>query len=152
MNYTNSQLTAYCGIYCGDCIRFKCRASDLSDSLLDELQRNHFLEYAEVKKHHTKEFEQFNNIFPLLKAISQIRCEIPCGAGGDGCAGSCQIISCVKTRNIDGCWECPDYDKCEKLEFLLPFHGDSIKKNLRLIAKYGIDEWVTFRDKCYPWL
>jgi len=50
MNHKESQLTAYCGLYCGDCIRFKCKTSDLSKCLLDEVNKNHFLEYARVKK------------------------------------------------------------------------------------------------------
>ena len=152
MNDKKSKLTAYCGLYCGDCIRFSCKASDLSDSLLDEIKKNHFLEYAEVKKNHTKEFKQFEILPTLLKAISKIKCEIPCRAGGDGCGGSCPIIACVKTKNIDGCWDCDDFEKCSHLEFLIPFHGNSIKENLRLIQKYGITDWVEFREKCYPWL
>ena len=151
MSYKNSELTAYCGLYCGDCIRFKCKASDLSDRLLDEIKKNHFLEYAEVKKNHTKEFEKIKALPPLLEAISKIRCEIPCGAGGDGCGGSCPIIACVKTKNIDGCWDCTDFEKYRKLEFLIPFHGDSIKINLRLIRKHGVTDWGEFREKCYPW-
>ena len=33
------------------------------------------------------------------------------GAGGDGCGGSCPIISCVNSKNIDGCWDCNDFEK-----------------------------------------
>ena len=73
MNHEKSKLIAYCGLYCGDCIRFKCKASDLSESLLDEIKNKHFLEYAQVKKKHIKEFEQFEILPILLKAISKIK-------------------------------------------------------------------------------
>jgi len=89
---------------------------------------------------------------PLLEAISKIKCDTPCSAGGDGCGGSCPIISCVESKNFGGCWECSDFEKCEKLEFLIPFHGNSIKAHLRLIQKHGVNNWVELRDKCYPWL
>ena len=152
MNQNDPELTAYCGLYCCDCIRYKCKVSDLSDNLLGEIEKHHFLEYAEVKKNHTKEFEHFKKLPALLEAISNIKCETACRAGGDGCDGSCPIIACVKRNSIDGCWQCNDFEKCDKLQFLIPFHGESIKNNLKLIQQYGIKDWVEFREKCYPWL
>ena len=151
MNHKKSKLTAYCGLYCADCIRFKCRASDLSESLLDEIKNKHFLEYAQVKKKYVKEFEQFEILPTLLKAISEIKCGIRCRAGGDGCGGLCPIIAYVKAKNIDGCWDCDDFETCSKLKYLIPFHGISIKANLRLIKKHGVTDWVKFREKIYPW-
>jgi len=146
------ELTGYCGLYCGDCIRYKCRASDLADELLGEIENNHFKEYAEVKRAHKKEFENFESFVALLKAFSEINCEIPCGSGGDGCGGSCKIITCVKTKNLKGCWECPEYEKCGKLDFLIPFHGGSAIRNLKKIREHGIRHWAKHRAKCYPWL
>ena len=70
-------LTGYCGLYCGDCIRYKCRASDLADELLSEIEINHFQEYADVKRAQNKEFDNFESFTALLKAISELNCEIP---------------------------------------------------------------------------
>jgi hypothetical protein len=145
-------LTAYCGLYCGDCIRYKSRASELADELLDEIDKHHFTEYANIKQDHKKEFENFESFISLLKAISEIKCEIPCGAGGDGCGGTCEIIKCVKAKGFKGCWECNDFEKCDKFVFLKPFHGDAPLKNLRKIKELGTDNWVKYREKCYPWL
>ena len=145
-------LTAYCGLYCGDCIRYKSRASDLADELLGEIEKLHFFQYANVKKIHTKEFENFDILISSLKAISNIKCDLPCRLGGDGCGGSCEIIKCIKYKQIDGCWECNDFEKCGKLDFLIPFHGDSPINNLRQIKKHGIASWAKYRSKCYPWL
>ena len=58
-----------------------------------------FTEYAKVKRSHKKEFENFESFIPLLKAISEIKCENPCRLGSDGCEGGCEIIICVKGRN-----------------------------------------------------
>jgi hypothetical protein len=49
MKNNESELTAYCGLFCGDCIRYQCKASDLSESLLDEIKKSHWLQYAAVK-------------------------------------------------------------------------------------------------------
>ena len=148
----DKELTGYCGLYCGDCIRYKCKASDLANELLNEIDNHHFREYANVKQVHTKEFERFDSLIASLKAISGINCLIPCGSGGDGCGGSCEIIKCVKEMNLNGCWECNDFKSCVKLNFLKLFHGDSIISNLEKIKEHGIANWSEYRDRCYPWL
>jgi len=145
-------LTAYCGLYCGDCIRYQSKSSDLANDLLKELKRQQFSEYAKVKRIHIKEFEYFNLLISSLKAISDLKCEIPCRLGGDGCVSSCEIVRCIKEKSYEGCWECSEFEFCNKLDFLKPFHGDGPLKNLRRIKELGIESWVTYREKCYPWL
>jgi hypothetical protein len=148
----DKELTGYCGLYCGDCIRYKCKASDLAGELLNEIDNPHFSEYAKVKRVHTKEFENFDLLLSSLKALSNIRCETPCGSGGDGCGGACEIIRCVRAKGFQGCWECDNSKGCDKLDFLKPFHGDAILKNLQKIKELGLDNWAKSREKCYPWL
>jgi hypothetical protein len=148
----DQDLTAYCGLYCGDCIRFQCRASDLSALLLVELERSHFQEYSKVKRHHAKELQDYESMIEVLKRISAIKCEVPCRLGGEGCNGPCQITKCVKDKAIQGCWNCPEFEGCNKLDFLKPFHGDAPLKNLRKIKEFGVDTWAKYREKCYPWL
>lgn len=148
----DKDLTGYCGLYCGDCIRYRSKAAHLAAALLEEISQTHFAEYAEVKKAHAKAFENFGSLVGLLKAISDLNCEIPCGAGGDGCGGNCAIIACKNERGLDGCWACDDVARCDKFEFLKPFHGDAPLRNLRKIREQGIDHWAEGREKCYPWL
>jgi hypothetical protein len=93
-------LTAYCGLYCGDCVRYKSKASGFANELLNEIERLHLSEYASVKQAHTKEFKNFDTFISSLNAISKIKCEIPCSLGGDGCGGSCEIIKCVKNKSL----------------------------------------------------
>ena len=145
-------LTGYCGLFCGDCIRYQCRASDLADELLHEVDRLHLAEYANVKKIHMKAFEDLESFTALLKAISDIKCDMPCRLGGDGCGGNCGIIACVSTKGFEGCWECDDVEECEELTFLKPFHGDAPLKNIAKIRELGIENWAETREKCYPWL
>jgi len=145
-------LTAYCGLYCGDCIRYKCRASGLAEELLDEIKKVSFTEYANVKKFHTKEFDDFSSFMAKLEAISEIKCDTPCRLGGDGCRGTCEIKKCVDNKSIEGCWECDKFETCEKFDFLKPFHADSPITNLIKIKKHGLAGWAKYRDKCYPWV
>jgi hypothetical protein len=128
-------LTAYCGLYCGDCIRFKCKASDLSALLLNELEKTHFQEYVKVKRNHAKELENYELMIIALKGISSIKCDVPCRLGGDGCGGSCKIMKCVKDKAMKGCWECAKFKTCSKLNFLKPFHSDAPLKNLQKIRE-----------------
>ena len=39
MSKQEVELTGYCGLYCGDCIRYRSRAADLAEELLDELRK-----------------------------------------------------------------------------------------------------------------
>ena len=152
MKPNEKELTAFCGLYCGDCIRYRCRASDLADELLNEIEHRHFSEYADVKRTHMKEFEDFHLFVSSLKAISAIKCEIPCRLGGDGCDGTCEIVKCVNNKRLEGCWECDDFEGCDKFDFLKPYHGNGPINNLRKIKEHGLTDWAKYRVKCYPWL
>jgi hypothetical protein len=145
-------LTAYCGLYCGDCIRYQCRASDMAKDLLAELEKGRFSDYATVKRNQTPEFGNYEPMVKTLKAVSELKCETPCRLGGDGCGGSCPIVSCVKKRSFPGCWVCAEFESCDKLDFLKPFHGDAPLRNLRRIKETGLELWAKHREKCYPWL
>jgi hypothetical protein len=149
---TESDLTCYCGLYCGDCIRYKSRASELAVDLLNELEKTQFADYAQVKQSQISAFRDYEDMIKVLAHIAQLRCEVPCRLGGDGCVGSCPIIECVKGKSLEGCWECSEYKVCEKLNFLESFHGDTPLRNLDMIKKFGIEAWAKHRGKCYPWL
>jgi len=43
---------------------------------------------------------------------------------------------------IKGCWECEEFEMCDKLDFLKPIHGDAHLKNPRKIKKQGIDRFL----------
>jgi len=149
---TERDLTGCCGLYCGDCIRYKSRASELAADLLKEFKDTQFGEYAKVKASQINDFQHYETMVNLLTHVSRLSCEVPCGLGGNGCMGSCPILECVKGKSLEGCWECPEYKACEKLDFLESFHGDTPLHNLGMIKKFGIEAWAKQRGKCYPWL
>jgi hypothetical protein len=152
MNDQDEFLTGYCGLYCGDCIRYKSKAADLALELLNELKRVDFANYAKVKRSSVKEFERYDEMIKAVEAIKYLKCNTPCRLGGDGCAKPCEIRKCAPSKNLKGCWECSEFEKCGKLEFLKPVHGNGPQKNLKKIKKYGLENWAIHREKIYPWL
>jgi len=49
---------------------------------------------------------------------------------------------CCQKKGIEDCWQCDEFETCEKLDTLKPNHGDAHLKNLRIIKKQGIDEFI----------
>ena len=152
MNNQGIELTAYCGLYCGDCIRHKSRFADLARDLADELQRVTFDKYAEAKSASVKEFGHYEECRQVLDAMVKLKCDAPCRAGGDGCLQPCEIKACVQLKGLEGCWQCDEFEACGKFEFLEPICGDTPQQNLRKIKEYGLDGWVQYRGKYYAWL
>ncbi|MBW1616605.1 MAG: DUF3795 domain-containing protein [Deltaproteobacteria bacterium] len=148
---TEKDLTTYCGIYCGDCPRYKAKFADMCVDISEEFERSHFSELAQVIEINNKEFQGYDKALLLLKSISSLKCNAPCRLGS-GKAKNCEVIKCNKSKNIDGCWDCDDFEECKKLDFLKHFCGDAPIKNIRKIKKYGVENWATHREKQYPWL
>ena len=151
MKSEEKELTAYCGLYCGDCIRYKSKASKLALDLKEELQRTQFDKYAEVKSAFVNEFKNYDKFVEVLDAIVELQCNNTCRGGG--CPTfKCKIIECCNTKGLKGCWECNEFENCKELDFLAPFHGDLPKKNLRKIKELGLEKWLEHREKFFKWL
>jgi len=61
---------------------------------------------------------------------------------GRGSNPGCKIRLCCQKKNCEGCWECVEFETCQKLDFLKGGHGDAIIKNLRKISKKGMEEFL----------
>jgi Protein of unknown function (DUF3795) len=150
---SEAELTAYCGLYCGDCLRFNSKAVELARVLMKELESVQFDKYAKVKSATMKELGYYNACVDVLNAIVKLGCDKPCKAGGEGSSKKpCEVKSCVQAKKLNGCWECDTFETCDKFEFLKPVHGDTTRGNLRKIKKYGLSGWAKHRGKFYSWL
>jgi hypothetical protein len=145
------ELTAYCGLYCGDCIRYESKVTELACDLKDELSKVKYGDYASVKRKQVKDFENYEHFLSVIDAINNIRCQTPCRNGGDGCIKSCEIKVCVLAKGLAGCWECDRLADCKKFEFLKPYSGDLPKENARKIKEFGLNKWAESRSKFYIW-
>lgn len=144
------ELTGYCGLYCGDCIRYKGRFADLAGDLRNELKQIEFEKYAKVKSKSVKELRNYKEFCEILEVLTGLQCNNACRYGG--CPTfSCKIIECCRIKGYQGCWECSNFEKCEEFEFLKPFHGDLPLKNLKKIKKFGLDKWTDHRERYFVW-
>lgn len=147
----DKEKTAYCGIYCPDCIHYRNRYSILAAELKKELERIEFACYASVESPFGSSYDGFDKFESILENLSNTRCNTVCRVGG-GCSGiPCEIMKCCQSREIVGCWECSKLEQCEKFAFLEPRCGDMPKKNSRLIREQGIENWADDRECFYIW-
>lgn len=143
--------TAYCGIYCLDCIHFRNRYSEYARQLKDELEQIEFDQYAAIDSPFGAQFGKYDAFKEVLKVLAETQCDKTCRVGG-GCSGTpCEIMECCVSRNYEGCWECSETDECDKFDFLQPRCGEMPKNNIRKIHKHDIQNWADMRDKFYIW-
>ena len=136
------ELIAYCGLYCGDCYRYKGRIADLARDLRKELRQEKFDLTAETMSEISffAAFKNYPQCYELLGEMVKFRCKRTCRGGGG--PPVCKIRVCCQKKGIDGCWQCAEFEACKKLDFLKPFHGDAHIKNLRMLKKTGVDSFL----------
>lgn len=143
----DAEFTAYCGLYCADCIPFNHTLFRAAEKLKKELDKRQFGNYAELKSVKNEVFKDYQVFKGVLSGLIDLRCAAPCTKGGKP---NCQIRVCVREKGLKGCWECSGFEECEHLK-PSAYHGDTLKFNLRLIKEYGIENWVDKRGKHYLW-
>jgi len=136
----NKDLIAYCGLYCGDCPNHKGEIADLARDLRKKLREAKFDRVAGGLSKFFKEFQHYDQCYQTLGGMVKLRCKRTCRAGGG--PPSCKMRNCCQKKGIEGCWECDDFETCDKLNFLEPVHKDAHVKNLRILKKHGVDEFL----------
>ena len=144
---TNKKYTAYCGLYCLDCIPSNKKLFQTLEELEDLLEEIKFDKYAKLKSKTNETFKAYPKFREVLNEMKKLECVTLCTEGG--CKEECKVRKCVKEKNFEGCWECDGFKDCELLEYLKEIH--SIEHNLEMIRKYGIDSWADKRGKHYKW-
>ena len=132
------ELVAYCGLYCGDCFGYKGKLADLAGDLRKESSQSKFENTAEFMSTFSffDVFKNYKQCYEVLGALVKLRCKKACKGGGG--PPFCKMRKCCMKKNIEGCWECNEFETCKKLDFLEPSHGDAHIENLRKIKKQGI--------------
>lgn len=143
--------TAYCGIYCPDCIHLHNQYSTLSQELLTHLKKIEFDKYASIESPFGAKFTHWDKFSTVLHKLASTQCENPCRPGG-GCSGTaCKIMMCCQEKEFEGCWECNDVEQCDKFDFLEPRCGQMPKNNILKIKTHGIENWTDKRANFYIW-
>jgi len=147
--HDHKALTAYCGLYCGDCIPSHARLFEVLEELHRLASELRLGDYAELISYRDDAFEDYPVFARMLDTLAGLRCPDPCRAGGG--KPTCAIRDCARKKGCEGCWECADRRGCELLDPLRDFHGDTIDGNLDAITECGTEGWVERRGKHYPW-
>jgi hypothetical protein len=136
----NRDLVAYCGLYCGDCPGYKGEIADLARDLKKKLREEKFDRAAEWLSEAVEPFKKYEDFDEVLGAMVTLRCRRQCRQ--KGVRTSCEVRKCCQKRNFAGCWECEEFETCDKFDFLKPVHEDACLKNLRKIKKQGLDKFI----------
>ena len=99
----NRNCTAYCGLYCKDCIPSNSELFTLIDKLTDLLDSLGFEHYANFKSMRIKEFQNYETFRRLLTEMRKLKCETDCFEGPVseyGCNKNCEIRKCAIEKGI----------------------------------------------------
>jgi len=143
---TNSKgLIAYCGLYCGDCFIYQGKIADLARDLRKEIRKSKFDRFAKMISKYFKPYKNYDTTYEVLGMMVRLRCKRTCHNGGG--PPSCKIRNCCIKKGIDGCWQCAEFEECKKLDFLRAVHDVAHIKNLRILKRKGIKQFI--RGKKY---
>ncbi|MGA9100288.1 MAG: DUF3795 domain-containing protein [Methanotrichaceae archaeon] len=134
---------AYCGLYCGNCFIHAGKVADLARDLRKELREVRFDKSVEAlsKTPFFDVFKGYPACYEVLGALVKLRCKLTCRNGGG--PPNCEIRNCCRKKGIDGCWQCAEFQRCQKLEFLSVGHGDAHLKNLRTLNRKGVSAFLS---------
>jgi hypothetical protein len=136
------ELIAYCGLYCGDCFAHKGVVADLARDLRKELRQAKFNRIAQAMSETPffAVYKDYPRCYEVLGALVKFRCKKTCRSGGG--PPFCKIRKCCKKKGLEGCWQCNEFETCENLDFLKTSHGEAHLKNLRMLKKEGVDNFI----------
>ena len=142
-------LIAPCGLYCGECFAYLGTIPDLARDLRKELRKARFDKIAESLSGMSffAAYKEYDKCYDVLGAMVKFRCKNSCR--GNGGNPFCNIRKCCQKKNIEGCWECANFETCKKLEFLEASHGSAHIKNLKILKKSGVDGFLQGKKHWY---
>ncbi|MBE0433096.1 DUF3795 domain-containing protein [candidate division WOR-3 bacterium] len=97
----NSNLIAYCGLYCGDCFMYKGKIADLARNLRKELRASKFSRFASMISKYFKPYKNYGTTYEVLGMMLRLRCKRTCHDGGG--PPQCKVRNCCTKKKIPGC-------------------------------------------------
>jgi len=126
-------LIAYCSLNCAKCFGYKMTVSEVAKNLRREL-RAAKLKGAWKEIPFLGEYEPFEK---SLDGLAALRCPEACRGGGG--PPWCKIRKCCQKKGFDGCWECTEFETCNKLK---DEYKDAFIKRIKRIKRIGIDGFI----------
>jgi hypothetical protein len=142
MTGNDEALVTYCGLCCLDCHGHQQTIPDLARDLRNALREAKYDKFAAAfsETGFGKLFRDYDTCYDVLGAMVKFRCHKGCRNGGG--PPFCKIRGCCTEKKIAGCWQCADFERCDKLDFLQPVHGEAHIKNLKMLKKKGTAAFV----------
>jgi hypothetical protein len=136
------KLVAFCGLCCLDCHGYSGKVADLARDLRKELRAYKYDRFAHFISNEGfgAAFKDYDKCYEVLGAMVKFRCRKGCR--DDGGPPFCKIRNCCQKKALEGCWQCDEFETCNKLDFLRGVHDEAHLKNLRLIKKKSIVEFI----------
>ena len=134
------ELLAYCGLYCGDCAGYSGEIADTAQNLMNALEKYRFERTATGL--FSEKLKDYDKFCEMLEFMTDLKCPKICREREDSSA-SCEIQRCCRDKGFYACYECDDFENCEKLKTLERLHGDSCVENLTAIKEMGLEAWIT---------
>ena len=125
---SGDDLVAYCGLDCSACFGYTKTISEAAKALRRTM-RDEKIKQVWPSMPFLGDYAVFKKD---LDALAGCRCK-GCRDGGGN--PFCKIRKCAQKHEYEGCWECGDFESCEKLAFLEAGHKDEHLKNIRKIRK-----------------
>ncbi len=142
----SKDLLAYCGFYCGDCLGYTGVIADAARNFMMVLEKYKFDQTA--KSVFPEKLKFYDKFCEILVFMTGLRCEKICREREDS-GTSCEVRKCCREGGFYACYECSDFEICEKLRSLHEgLHYDSSVKNLKAIKEMGLEAWI-LRGKRY---
>jgi biotin operon repressor len=172
-------LVCPCGLTCCDCLFYKKEIYETAYKLKElitghelnkflignssEASWEHLAEHMDLSNNqiwdrigsHFDVFKHMPEFMDVLDGIIELQCKTTCQESG-GCSiggntHECKALKCIKSKGYEGCWQCNDFESCDKLKFLKHGYGYVIEDNLRTIKEKGIDAVKSRGNKYYAW-
>ncbi len=147
MTEENIKFIAFCGLHCASCPGHKGRIANLARDLRAELTAERIDDTAEAMSSEPafEVFKNYGEFIRVLEMLSRMRCDKICREGGGN--PQCVPRLCCYEKRIRGCWECAEFETCEKLDFLKPFAGNKLIEDLRTLRDKGVEAYIRGKSK-----
>jgi len=126
----NKNLVGRCGLYCGFCSIY--RAYKDSKEFREEIAKKYNCSPEEVK-------------CEGCRAI-----DVNGWSHEEDWGKNCEILKCLNAKKLTFCYECAEYDTCQKFDELAKAYselGADLRRNLQMIREGKVDEWLLKQDK-----
>jgi hypothetical protein len=108
-------LLAYCGFYCGDCLGYTGVIADAAKNFMMVLEKYKFDQTA--KSVFPENLKDYDRLCEMLGFMTGLKCPTICRERKDS-GTSCKVRKCCRERGFYACYECGDFEICEKLKSL----------------------------------